>query len=593
MALYQRRRGMKNNNNIVETIKERLDIAEFIRQYVPGLKRSGKTWKACCPFHNEKTPSFTCNSEKGLFYCFGCQAAGDIFTFLMKMENLSFNEALRKLADLAGVEYQPIGQMTADEQRRMDTRKLLDFAKNFYHRNLMGRGGEGVRNYIKKRNLTKETAEKFELGYAPNNPTGFCQYARANGYTPEALKTAGLCVLTPYGARDYYRGRLMFPIINQRGETVGFGGRILGDGEPKYLNSPDTILFSKSKVLYGLNFAGPAIRQAGKAVLLEGYMDVIGCHQAGVEYTVAPLGTSLTAEHAKLLKRYTQNVTVLFDPDSAGIKAALRGGLILIENGLFVKVAALPEGLDPDEYIAQYGKESFENILAKAQDLIEFHTRLQLCAYPQPLCAQDKTQVVSELVETVAKQPDEIVRREWVKYVAERVNVDEQLVLERLHQQTAAPKYTVLKTAAPRQETAAQPASPIEEDLISWLLHFPLYAPKCAALTQTDFEDPRLWELFAALQKAYRENPASGSLTEQTINNAPGLKNEIIKLSLVPIPEDFSPERDIEECASKIAKAGVQKQLAALQHKMKTLGSGNVPHDMVQLYMQLQKKLKN
>ena len=457
----------------------------------------------------------------------------------------------------------------------------------------MGRGGEGVRNYIKKRNLTKETAEKFELGYAPNNPTGFCQYARANGYPPEALKTAGLCVLTPYGARDYYRGRLMFPIINQRGETVGFGGRILGDGEPKYLNSPDTILFSKSKVLYGLNFAGPAIRQAGKAVLLEGYMDVIGCHQAGVEYTVAPLGTSLTAEHAKLLKRYTQNVTVLFDPDSAGIKAALRGGLILIENGLFVKVAALPEGLDPDEYIAQYGKESFENILAKAQDLIEFHTRLQLSAYPQPLCAQDKTQVVSELVETVAKQPDEIVRREWVKYVAERVNVDEQLVLERLHQQTAAPKYTVLKTAAPRQETAAQPASPIEEDLISWLLHFPLYAPKCAALTQTDFEDPRLWELFAALQKAYRENPASGSLTEQTINNAPGLKNEIIKLSLVPIPEDFSPERDIEECASKIAKAGVQKQLAALQHKMKTLGSGNVPHDMVQLYMQLQKKLKN
>ena len=175
---------MKNNNNIVETIKERLDIAEFIRQYVPGLKRSGKTWKACCPFHNEKTPSFTCNSEKGLFYCFGCQAAGDIFTFLMKMENLSFNEALRKLADLAGVEYQPIGQMTADEQRRMDARKLLDFAKIFYHRNLMGRGGEGVRNYIKKRNLTKETAEKFELGYAPNNPTGFCQYARANGYAP-------------------------------------------------------------------------------------------------------------------------------------------------------------------------------------------------------------------------------------------------------------------------------------------------------------------------------------------------------------------------------------------------------------------------
>ncbi len=578
------------NNNIVETIKERLDIAEFIRQYVPGLKRAGKTWKACCPFHKEKTPSFTCSSEKGLFYCFGCQEGGDIFAFLMKMENLTFNEALRKLADLAGVEYQPAGQLSLEEKRRIEARKTLDFAKQFYHRNLTGPGGEKIRQYIKGRNLTKETAEKFELGFAKNESTGLCQYARANGYTDAALKTAGLCVQTPYGARDYYRGRLMFPIINQRGETVGFGGRVLDNGEPKYLNSPDTILFSKSRILYGLNFAGPAIRKNGRAVLLEGYMDVIACHQAGVQNTVAPLGTSLTADHAKLLKRYTQDVIVLFDPDAAGIRAALRGALILIENGLFVKVAALADGLDPDEYIAKYGKEAFEKVLDSAQDLIEFHTRLQLDLYPQPLKPQDKTAIVSELVETVAKQPDEIVRREWIKYVAEQTGVDETLVIERLHQKTAAPKYGVKHTpAAPKKQPAANPA---ETDLITWLLRYPLYAKSCEYLTKTDFEDARMWELFAALQKAYRENPASGSMIEQTIQNAPGLKNEIIKLSLTDIPQDFSPERDIAECAAKIAKAGLQKQLAALQHKMKTLGAGNVPPDMVQLYMQLQKKLK-
>ncbi len=580
------------NNNIVETIKERLDIADFIRQYVPGLKRSGKTWKACCPFHKEKTPSFTCSSEKGLYYCFGCQEGGDIFAFLMKMENLTFNEALRKLADLAGVEYQPVGQLTGEEQRRIDARKTLDFAKQFYHRNLMGHGGEKVREYIKARHLTKETAEKFELGFAKNEPTALCQYARANGYTDAALKTAGLCVQTPYGARDYYRGRLMFPIINQRGETVGFGGRILGDGEPKYLNSPDTILFSKSRILYGLNFAGPAIRKNGRAVLLEGYMDVIACHQAGVQNTVAPLGTSLTADHAKLLKRYTQNVIVLFDPDAAGIRAALRGALILIENGLFVKVAALGEGLDPDEYIAKYGKEAFEKVLDSAQDLIEFHTRLQLDLYEQPLKPQDKTAIVSELVETVAKQPDEIVRREWIKYVAEQTGVEESLVIDRLHEKTAAPKYALKTAKAPQKLVPETSANPAEEDLLAWLLHYPLYAKTCEYLTKTDFEDARMWELFAALQKAYRENPASGSVTEQTIQNAPGLKNEIIKLSLAQLPKDFSPERDIAECAAKIAKAGLQKQLAALQHKMKTLGAGNVPPDMVQLYMQLQKKLK-
>ena len=300
----------------------------------------------------------------------------------------------------------------------------------------MSAAGSHARAYVKKRNLTKETCEQFELGLAFNEPGVLARAAKQAGYTEQDLKDAGLCAASTYGLRDYFRGRLMFPIINQRGDTVGFGGRILGEGEPKYLNSPETALFTKSHVLYGLNFAGPAIRKAGVAVLLEGYMDVIGCHQAGVAYTVAPLGTSLTEDHARLLKRYTDNVIVLFDPDAAGIKAALRGALILIERGLFVKVASLPDGLDPDEYIARDGKDAFENILKNAQDLIAFHTKLQLEQSPQPLSAQDKTRIVSELADTILKQPDEIVQREWAKYVAEHVGVDEQLVLARLKKPT-------------------------------------------------------------------------------------------------------------------------------------------------------------
>lgn len=576
------------NNNIVDIIKDKLDIVEFIRQYVPSLKRAGKTYKACCPFHKEKTPSFTCSNEKGLYYCFGCQEGGDIFAFLMKMENLSFNEALEKLADLAGVEYKPAKPLTGEEIRRAGVRKLLVHAKGFYHKNLMSSVGEAARTYVKKRNLTKETCQKFELGFAQNDATALVREAKSAGYTEKDLKEAGLCAVTAYGPRDYYRNRLMFPIINQRGDTVGFGGRILGEGEPKYLNSPETVVFTKSHVLYGLNFAGPAIRKAGFAVLLEGYMDVIACHQAGAAYAVAPLGTSLTEEHARLLKRYTDNVVVLFDPDAAGIKAALRGALILIERGLFVKVASLPEGLDPDEYISKYGKDSFENILNQAQDLIAFHTALQLDLYPQPLSAQDKTRIVSELTETIAKQPDEIVRREWAKYVAEHVGVDEQLVLERLRKPIAAPSF-VKRTEKPVRGSFLNAA---EEELISWILKSPQNVSACEQLTQNDFSSRAAWELFQAVVRSAKENPFGENLTDAAARYAPSFKNELIRLALAPTPADFSPARDIAACAARLEQAGLTKRMEEIKKQMKKLGAGNVPPEIFKEYMQLQTKLK-
>lgn len=577
------------NRNIAEEIKDKLDIVEFIRQYVPNLKRAGKTYKACCPFHREKTPSFTCSSEKGLFYCFGCQTGGDIIAFLMKIENLSFHEAMEKLADMAGVAYRPEKPLTQEEQRRANLRKLLEHTKAFYHKNLMSSSGAIAREYAKNRNLTQATCDKFELGFAPNDATSLAKEAKTTGYSNQDLKDAGLCVLTAYGPRDYYRNRLMFPILNQRGDTVGFGGRILGEGEPKYLNSPETVLFVKSHILYGLNFAGPAIRKAGKAVLLEGYMDVIGCHQAGIEYTVAPLGTSLTEEHARLLKRYTENVIVLFDPDAAGIKAALRGALILIEQGLFVKVASLPDGLDPDEFISKHGKEKFEEILEKAQDLIEFHTRLQTELYDWPLKPQDKTNIVNELVETIAKQPDEIVRREWVKYVAEHIGVDEHLVLERLKKPAAQSRF------APRvqkQIPTVPNTNPAEENLLAWLLRAPQYLVLCAELTREAFESARSWEIFEAIVKARTEHPDKDNLTETAAQYIPALKNELIKLSLLQPPADFDPARDITACAEKLEKSGLQKRLEDVKKQMKRLGAGNVPQELFQTYMQLQHKLK-
>lgn len=578
--------------NLAEKIKQRVDIVELVRQYVPHLKKAGKTWKACCPFHKEKTPSFTVNAEKGLYYCFGCQEGGDIFDFLMKIESLSFNEAVRKLADLAGVEYKPQGGFSPDEQRRINARKTLDFAKLFYHRNLMSAGGEFARNYVKSRNLTKETVQKFELGFAKNDATGLCRAAQAAGYTPQNLKEVGLCVLTSYGARDYFRGRLTFPIINQRGETVGFGGRILGDGEPKYLNSPETLLFSKSHVLYGLNFAGPAIRKKGRAVLLEGYMDVIACHQAGFDNTVAPLGTSLTPDHAQLLKRYTDNVIVLFDPDAAGIKAALRGALILIEQGLFVKVASLPDGLDPDEYIAQYGVEKFEQVLDSARDLMEFHTALQLGLHSQPLTAQAKTAVINELIETLLKQPDPIVRREWVKYAAERVGVEEELVLERLRgkEQTSA---RFAQRFQPKEKAPVRESfNAAEENLTGWLLRFPQYAPGCEELAGA-FDSRSLGKLLQAVCQAARENPDAQGFTDRVCALAPEQTKLAVRLSVTELPKDFQAQRDIADCKKAVEKEAARRQLAAIRQQIKTAGAGQVPAELLQRMTQLQNKLKN
>ena len=348
--------------------------------------------------------------------------------------------------------------------------------------------------------------------------------------------------------------------------------------------------------MYGLNFAGPAIRKANRAVLLEGYMDVIACHQAGFEYTVAPLGTSFTPDHAKLLKRYTDNVIVLFDPDAAGIKAALRGALLLIEQGIFVQVASLSDGLDPDEYIAKYGKEKFEYVLDHAQDLIQFHTQLQLAKYPQPLQPQAKAAIVSELTETLLKQPDPIVRREWVKYVAEQVQIEEDLVLQRMHgkqrtttriEQKLRPSRTAAATPLKAQTFLAA-----EENLVSWLLRYPQYAAGCEELV-SQFDSRTLAELLQAVCQAAAQNSDVTGFTERVKTLAPAHTQTAIRLSMTELPNDFNAQRDIEACKRAVKKEALQRQLTAVRQQIKTAGAGQVPAELLQKMAALQNQLKN
>ncbi|MFA6583023.1 MAG: DNA primase [Elusimicrobiaceae bacterium] len=547
---------------LIEAIRERVDIVELIREYVPSLKKAGRTYKARCPFHNEKTPSFTVNQDKGLFYCFGCQSGGDVFAFLMKIENLPFNEAAERLAKRAGLEWRPDNRALGPEQKeRIDIKKALEFAAGYYSKALETPAGARARDYIVKRGLSAETVSKFMLGFSPAGGTGLVSAAAKAGYSPAILRKAGLVSETQQGARDYFRGRLMFPIIDHRGDIVAFGGRILDEGQPKYLNSPETAVFVKSRILYGLNRAAQAIRKTSRAVLLEGYMDVIACHQAGVENTIAPLGTSFGEGHSALLKRYAAEIVVLFDGDEAGIRAALRAGKILASSGLYSKIALLPGGVDPDDYVKENGAQALENLIGAAVDVASFHTGLVLKEMKMPLSAQDKAKAADILAETVAIVPDEIVRAEWIRETSERLGVTETAFANRVREQARSGGFQA--EAKPAEAPAAEkiPEPPAEErDIVRYLLRYPQYIRLADNLEESEFSSAHAWKLLACLKLLLDEGAAVSSLASELAQRQPELAQLVYGLSVLEIPQVFDAAREITACAEMIKKARIQRR---------------------------------
>lgn len=575
--------------NIIETIRDRVDIVSLIQGYVPTLKRSGKSFKGCCPFHQEKTPSFYISPDKGLYYCFGCQEGGDIFDFMSKIEHLSFNEAAKKLADVAGVEYKPQTEKTdKDTERRSRARKVLEFANNFWQKNLVDKIGEPAQNYLKIRKLTKETAEKFELGFALAQDNSLTSSALKAEHKLEGLKILGLT--TQYG-NDYFRNRIMFPIYNHRGELSAFGGRMLEKGEPKYLNSPESLLFNKSKILYGLYYSAPQIRKEEKAILLEGYMDVISLFQHGVQNCVAPLGTSFTEDHGRLLKRYTNEVVIMFDPDSAGIKASLRTGLILTKMGLFVKVGNLNSDLDPDDYIHEHGKEKFDKVVNNAKDLIGFHLEyiLEKRGGKDNMGAQEKTLIFEEVLEDIKSQPDAIVKSEWLKYCSETLNISEQALADRLRKSnfTYRSNYNAPTTDKPKQKEFIQ-----ETDLVKWLIRYPKNMSIAKNLTKEYFNDENLWQMFKTMLEIYEDNPDIENIVQPLKEKMPKEENFIIKSSVEPLPKDFDEERDISECIKNLEKGYYKKELNKIKQEIKSHPMGETPKALLEKRMKIQKLMK-
>ena len=353
--------------DVIEEVRTRNDIVDVISGYVK-LQKKGSNYFGLCPFHNEKSPSFSVSPQKQMYYCFGCGAGGNVITFVMEYENYTFPEALKVLADRAGVKL-PEVEYSREERARADKRSTLleinKLAANYFYYQLHQPQGKIGYDYFKKRELSDETIRRFGLGFANKTSNDLYQYLRAKGYGDEILKDTGLVTMEERGTYDKFWNRVMFPIMDVNNRVIGFGGRVMGDGTPKYLNSPETMIFDKSRNLYGLNYA----RTSREKYMLacEGYMDVIAMHQAGFTNAVASLGTAFTTQHAALLKRYTDTVILTYDSDGAGVKAALRAIPILKEAGISTRVLNLKPYKDPDEFIKNLGPEAFRERNEQAQ----------------------------------------------------------------------------------------------------------------------------------------------------------------------------------------------------------------------------------
>lgn len=412
----------------LETVRSRIDIVEIISEYVV-LKKTGRNYAGLCPFHQEKTPSFTVSPTKQIFYCFGCGTGGSIFTFLMKKDHLTFPEAVESLARRVGLELPRTGHDRERHNRKTRYYELNAQVAEFYHRILMsGDAGKQARDYLLRRGVQREVWGTFLLGYAPPGGGELLQFLREKGYDPQFLAEAGLVVSNYGDSQVRFRGRLIYPIFNARGRCLGFGGRALNAEHPKYLNSSESFVFSKSRNLYGLNLALPAIREADRALVVEGYMDCIALHQSGFSNTVAALGTAFTREQARLLLRYTRNVVLAFDTDAAGTAASLRGAGYLQEEGGRVYVLDLPSGKDPDEFLRAGGKEAFAAALQdRTLSYLEFKLE-QLMRKHDPTTAYGRVEIIGAILDDLARTENLVLREGFIRQVAGRVNVSEDAI---------------------------------------------------------------------------------------------------------------------------------------------------------------------
>jgi len=483
---------------IIEEVRSRNDIVDIISGYIK-LKKSGNSYFGLCPFHGEKTPSFHVIPDRQMYHCFGCGVSGNVYTFVMEYENYTFREAVEMLADRAGValpkmEYSK--EAKAEAERKNTLLEINKLAANYFYYQLRQPQGQQGYEYLKKRKLSEETMKRFGLGYSNKTSDDLYRYLKDNkGYQDSILRETGLFTYSERGVFDKFWNRVMFPIMDVNSRVIGFGGRVMGDGEPKYLNSPETKIFEKSRNLYGLNYARTA--RKGYMLLCEGYMDVIALHQAGFTNAVASLGTALTERHASLLKRYTDTVILTYDSDGAGVKAALRAIPMLRAVGISTKVLNMRPWKDPDEFIKNLGAEEFEKRIGEARNsfLYEIDILRRDVDMEDP---EQKTKFYNAAARKLLEFTEPLERNNYVEAVAREFYIPQdelKQLVNRLGMRGEAP-------APPKTDEPAAPARPkkkgkdegirqSERLLLTWLIEDPsLFDMIEGKLGPEDFTEP-------------------------------------------------------------------------------------------------------
>ena len=513
---------MRYSDDIIEEVRQKNDIVDVVSQYVK-LTRKGSSYFGLCPFHNEKTPSFSVTPGKQMYYCFGCGAGGNVFNFIMEYENYTFGEALKHLADRAGVELPQIEYSKEVREKAQERAELLEINKQaaqyFYYQLRTEKGAQGYQ-YLTGRGLSEETMRKFGLGYSDKFGGGLYQFLKSKGYGDDRLRESGLFnVDERHGMYDKFWNRVIFPIMDVNNRVIGFGGRVMGDGKPKYLNSPETKIFDKSRNLYGLNVARTTRRKY--LILCEGYMDVISMHQAGFTNAVASLGTALTSGHASLLKRYTQEVLLLYDSDEAGVRAALRAIPILREAGVNSRVVNLRPYKDPDEFIKNLGAEAFEERLEQASDSFMFRVSIAESEFPMEE-PQGQNRFFERCAEMLLELKDELERNLYIEAIVKKYRGQYGISVEDLRKRvnTLALKGTPAeRRIQPKKSQEGAPkkkkdsaSDQAQKLMLTWIVTYPKIFDKVAQyLTPEDFVVP-LYREVAGMLFAQREegdvNPA-------------------------------------------------------------------------------------
>ena len=560
---------------IIDQVRQASSIVEIASQYTT-LKRRGRKWVGLCPFHTEKTPSFTVDDEKQLYHCFGCGAGGDIYSLVMERENLTFPEALRHLAEKYHVPL-PEQQRVRPELLKLEEKlfKINDLALGFFNKNLY-KTQEGAKalEYLKKRGLTEETIQTLKIGYALNSWTALLDFFRAKNVPVSLLEKSGLVLPGSRTGeyRDRFRGRVIFPIFSLTGRTVGFGGRTVIDAEPKYLNSPDTPLYSKGKLLYGLNFSKDAIRDAGTVILVEGYTDFSALYQAGIRNVVASLGTALTAWQVGQAMRFASRMIINYDGDSAGRSAAARAVPLGFEKGLNVEVLVLPEDKDPDAFIKKNGRDKYLALQKKAVSGLKFLVD-SLAKDVQMSIPEEKGRIVRAVVKEIEKVPDSTARSEYLRMASQELKVEEDLL-----------RSIIENKPAQKGLDDARSFCPGEKRLLQILMEDRSVAPYVfAECGEEVFQGLRSEPAFRYILDCFK-NDKDWNIHELKEKVPPALMAPLARALYEKQPG--SSVEEAQECLESLRKLHLQNRLKDLQRKIARLEKQGEKEELVELLYQ-------